>query len=141
MNRRRFLSVFFLVNCSRAAAAQSVDPSARDVALRFLREFDASDPRLLYRQLLSLQFQTTVQEQLFVDSVGIGRVQSGGPAQARVLVGGHPFSQLPNGQQGQYYFVRFRGQYPSLPPTFQDVYLERVGNEWKVGGFLNSAAP
>jgi hypothetical protein len=119
---------------------QTTKAAAEKAALNFVTRFEEGDPGVVYDEELSATFKALQSRQLFVQQAGFLKVQSGGSALARELIGSQPFSQTPSGQTGEYCYVRFRTRHPN-GLVFQDVYLEKVGTEWKVGGFFTMAAP
>jgi hypothetical protein len=68
------------------------------------------------------------------------RIQSGGPAEARQLVGSQIVTRSPTGQVVDVYYVRFKAKHPN-GQVFEDVYLEKEAGIWKVAGFWLSQVP
>lgn len=142
MNRRKLLSVaFVLVAPVPPVFAQSDGTAAESAAAGFLQKVDSSDLPTLYRSTFSSRFKDTNSETTFVQNVGMLRIQTGGPAATRRLVGSQALNQIPGVPgQGDFYYVRHYAKFP-VGPAFQDVYLEKVAGSWKVVGFWNSSAP
>lgn len=123
-----------------ATAVSDLKREAEAAALNFVSRFEEGDPGDIYDQELSPSFKTLTARQNFVQQSGFLRLQSGGRALARELVGGQAFTQTPTGQVGTFYYVRFRTRHPN-GLVYQDVYLERVDSVWKIAGFYTLAAP
>lgn len=138
---RLFIHLAFLVTASLPmcqALAQQAD--AENAAKTFVTHVDTIDPGRIYDTELGPTFTQAVKKDGFVSNIGIIKIQTGGPALARQLVGGQSFTQTPIGQTGTFYYVRFKTKYPS-GFVFQDVYLELVEKKWKISGFWMSPAP
>ena len=122
------------------ALAQSDKQAAEAAASHYLVSFDNEDLTDIYQNQLGPTFKQAVTEKQFVQQGGMVKIQWGGPAEARSLAGSQLFSQLPTGQTGEFYYVRYKAKYPN-GAIFQDVYLEKVGATWKVSGFWIFVAP
>ena len=139
------LIVLSLVVCpmaGRSAAQQTTEyTTAEAEAVSFLRGLDQGDLADVYKLHAGPTLIAGLTQERFVQQIGISRIQSGGPAKSRVLVGGQQFSQTPTGQQGVFYYFRYRTNFPSGTSIFQDVYLEKVAAEWKISGIWIVPAP
>jgi hypothetical protein len=122
------------------AAASAGQESAVNSAQNFVGRYDEGDFGEIYDTELGPSFKALMARDVFVQQGGFMRVQSGGKALAREFIGAQPFSQTPTGARGDYYYVRFRTRHPN-GLVFQDVYLEKVGSQWKVAGFYMMPAP
>lgn len=121
--------------------AQNDRTAAEAAASGFLQKIDSSDLASLYRSTFSPRFKEMNSETTFVQNAGMLRIQTGGPAATRRLVGAQALNQIPGiPGQGDYYFVRHYAKFP-VGAAFQDVYLEKVSGSWRVVGFWNSQAP
>ena len=67
------------------------------------------------------------------------RIQGGGPAQIRALVGSQSITDVPD-FPGQYFYVRFRAKYAN-GPVYQDAYVKKSDSQWQVWNFSVLAAP
>jgi Protein of unknown function (DUF4019) len=108
---------------------------AEQEASSFLQGLDEADLTDVYRLHAGPTFMAGMPQDRFVEQLGIARIQSGGPATSRQLVGGQPFRQTPTGQQGNFYYFRYKASFPSGVSVFQDTYLEKAGSDWKVAGY------
>lgn len=140
-----FFGAILAVVPATAAVAQTGTETARDeravsAAGDFVAKFEEGDLGALYDQSTAPSFRALTARQVFVEQGGALRLQSGGRALARELVGAQAYSQLPNGSRGNYQFVRFRTRHPN-GLVFQDVYLEDIEGQWKVIGFYLNPAP
>jgi hypothetical protein len=135
------LFVIPLMLASGIADAQNSTGPAEQVASAFLRAFDSDDLASTYQTYTGPTFQKGSNSQMFVQQGGIMRIQLGGPAKSRQLVGSQAFNQLPGSPiTGDFYYVRYKSLFPAAP-AFQDVYLEKAGAGWKVAGFWFLPAP
>lgn len=116
------------------AAAQSDLDNATSVAEAWVTGIDGGDLGTLYDQYAGPTLRQGATRQKFIEQSGIVRIQAGGPAQARTLVGDQEFHQMPTGQQGTFHYFRYRAKFPSGVTVFEDVYLEKVNDSWKVAG-------
>src|SRR2546421_531386 len=81
------VSFALLIACHQIAAAQSSDhEGAERAASRFLSEFDSTDLGSIYGRMGPTFRQVYTQEQ-FVQQAGMMRLQLGGTAGGRLLVG------------------------------------------------------
>jgi Protein of unknown function (DUF4019) len=126
-----------------ATSAQSTNTAeqtaAQDAANTYLVRLDEGDLGDLYESMTA-GYRTLVSKPMFLQRAGFLRLQSGGRALARELVGSQAFTQTPTGQTGNYYYVRFRTRHPN-GLVFQDVYLEKVGSAWVVADYYAYPAP
>jgi len=122
-----------------SAQAQATT-SAESVAKNFVLHLEAGSFGDIYDEDLGPTFKQGVKKDMFVSQMGMMKIQNGGSAQARQLIGGQAFSQTPNGLTGEFYYVRFKTKFPS-GMVFQDVYLEKVSGVWKVSGYWMFPAP
>jgi hypothetical protein len=125
-----------------AATAQvgSEKEAAERAAAQFAISLDSGDLGTIYNSRMAPSFRQFYTEQQFAQSVGMLRIQSGGPAQARLVEGSQQLSQLPTGQQGTFYYVRLRAKHPN-GSVFEDIYLEKVGSAWLTSGWYTIPAP
>jgi Protein of unknown function (DUF4019) len=147
MMRRAFLvflvSSFFL----HSTSAQKPDPltseksMAESLASDFLRGIDTGDLPALYDRLAGPTLRATVQRSDFEQTAGFYRLQFGGPVSSRTLVGSQSLSTIPaTGQQGTFYYVRYRVSFLN-GFVYEDVFLEKEGNAWKVHSMQFFPAP
>ncbi|WP_186456882.1 DUF4019 domain-containing protein [Sphingomonas suaedae] len=133
-----------VIDPAPARADATVDSDSKEdaesAALSFVTRFEEGDPGEIYDEELSPSFKALTARQNFVQQSGFLRLQSGGRALARELIGSQPFTQTPTGQVGTFYYIRFRTRHPN-GLVYQDVYLERVDSAWKIAGFYTIAAP
>lgn len=122
------------------ASSDETKIAAEGAALNFLARYEEGDLGEVYDTELSPTYRILVAKPAFVQQGNFMRLQSGGRAVARELVGSQPYAQTPTGQTGNYFYVRHRTRHPN-GLVFQDVHLEMVGGEWKVMGFWTSVAP
>lgn len=129
-----------LFACVQFATAQGSDKdTAERAASSFLSEFDNTDLSSIYARMGPTFRQVFSQEQ-FVQQAGMMRIQLGGTASGRLLVGSQVMNQMPNGMRGDFFYVRHKAKYPN-GFVFQDTILEREGGTWRVGGFTFLPAP
>lgn len=141
MYRRRLVVAFFLATSLPVAFAQSDRSAAEAVASNFLQRLDSGDLPSLYRTVVSPRFKTITSETAFAQNVGMIRIQLGGPAATRRLIGAQALDQIPGiPDKGSFYYVRHHARFP-VGGAFQDVYLEKVSESWEVVGFWNFPAP
>jgi hypothetical protein len=120
--------------------AQGIDKAAAEqTAGVFWVGFDRDDLSGLYRSL-SPNFRSTTTEQQFVQLVGMMRIQAGGPAQSRSIVGSQLMTDMPGAPKGDYFYVRYKSKYPN-GFVFQDAYLEKADSLWRVLSYNVLAAP
>jgi hypothetical protein len=133
--------VFLLLLLLPPHIAFSQDSSgAEDAATRFLRDLDSDDLAVVYDDYMSSSFKAQFDKRSFSQNSGMLRIQSGGPAMTRTLVGSQAFDRLPTGKQGEFFYVRNKAAHPA-GSVFEDVYLEREGGKWLVTGFYFFPAP
>jgi hypothetical protein len=135
--KRIFLFFIFLLILVNAFAQ---DSSAENAAKNFVTRLDVGDLGNLYEIELSPYFKQMVKKDVFVSNSAMIKIQAGGPAQARQMVGGQAFAHTPTGQTGVFYYVRFKTKFPNAL-VFQDIYLEQVDRKWKVSGYWVFPAP
>ena len=141
MRRRSIVILALCAATGGRAQAQGSDSAAQSSAQSFLQDFDNGDLGLIYRNRIAGRFKTTTNQTAFVQNLGMNRIQLGGPAINRHLVGGQRLGQLPGMTiQGTFYYTRYVASYPS-GLAFNDVFLELEGNEWKIVGFSFMPAP
>ncbi len=114
--------------------------AAETAALAFIQRHETGELGALYDEELIAGFKALAARNVFIEQGRLMRLQLGGTAVARELVGGHSFDKLPTGHTGIYHFVRFRARYPNAL-VYQDVTLEKVDSEWKIAGFYVLPAP
>ncbi|WP_332862026.1 DUF4019 domain-containing protein [Janthinobacterium svalbardensis] len=134
------LFLFMLSALMVGPAQAQTAASAENVAKSFVTHLEIGGFGEIYDEDLGPTFKQGVKKDQFVSQMGMLKIQTGGTAQARQLVGGQSFTQAPNGLTGDFYYVRFRTKFPS-GMVFQDVYLERVSGGWKISGYWIFAAP
>ncbi|HLY80910.1 MAG TPA: DUF4019 domain-containing protein [Caulobacteraceae bacterium] len=122
------------------AHADTPEPPAEQAAAAFCDALDVGDLGQVWDQDLGPLYQATVPRQTFVGIIGVARIQAGGPHLARTVVGEQAISQLPTGQTGDFYYVRFRTTFHN-GTVFQDIYLQNLGGVWKVTASLATPAP
>jgi hypothetical protein len=134
------LAVWATIQATTLANAEDVDKvAAEQSAAQFWFGFDRGDLGQLY-QSLSSGFRTVTPQQQFVQQTGMMRIQGGGPAQTRALVGSQDFTDLPGAPKGDYFYVRFKAKY-SNGSVFQDAYLQKSDKAWRIWSFNVLAAP
>jgi hypothetical protein len=136
---------FMITAVSDAPLAHAQSPRddarrAEQAADQFLTAFDIEDPSSLYENRMAAAFKYINYKGWFIQNVPVTRTQLGGVGQARTLVGSQALSQMPNGQKGIFFYVRYRTRFPN-GDAFQDVYLEKNEGMWLVGFFNFSGAP
>jgi hypothetical protein len=135
-----FCTALFFFGFSLLAPAQPAEKDAAErVTSRFFGAFDSSELSAVYAGM-GPTFRQTYTEQQFTQQVGMMRLQLGGSASGRVLVGSQPLSQMPNGTRGDFFYVRYKARYAN-GFVFQDAMLEKSGTEWRIGGFNLLPAP
>lgn len=141
MKCRRIVGAFFLAAFFSTAFAQSDRSAVESAANNFLQRLDSGDLASLYQADMSLRFKSATQESVFVQNIGIIRIQTGGPAATRKLIGAQALDQIPGvPDKGSFYYVRHHARFPA-GAAFQDTYWEKVSGAWKVVGFWNFPAP
>ena len=120
--------------------AQTPEPASEQAAAAFCDALDVGDLGQVWDQDLGPFYQATVPRQTFIGIIGVARIQAGGPHLSRTVVGEQAISQLPTGQTGGFYYVRFRTTFHT-GVVFQDIYLQNLGGVWKVMSSLASPAP
>lgn len=135
-----FVFIFTLLAFS-TAFAQDDRSEAEAVATTFVRGLDVGDLDNLYSEYAGPGLQRYMSRRDFVDSAEIGRIQTGGPALNRVLVGGQPFSRAPTGEIGTFFYFRYRAAYPNGMSMYQDIYLQKLEGSWKIAGLWIASAP
>ncbi len=144
MARSQILGVIAAVAVCLAAttaAAQGVDQvNAVQAATAYVDQLDTADLGQVYDQDTTDAFRALMVRKTFIDQISIARIQAGGPHTAREVAGSTPFDHLPTGQTGDFYYVRFKTRFPNAV-VFQDVYLQKVGADWKIAASLALPAP
>jgi|HubBroStandDraft_6_1064221.scaffolds.fasta_scaffold156137_2 hypothetical protein len=123
-----------------ARAADADRPVAEQVAAAFCDALDTGDLGQVWDQDLGPIYQALIPRKTFIETIGVARIQAGGPHIARELVGEQPLSQLPTGQTGDFFYVRYRTTFRT-GVVFQDIYLQNLGGTWKVITSLALPAP
>jgi hypothetical protein len=114
---------------------------AESVAAGFLKAFDQGDLRPAYREQVGKSFKQAVSEEAFVAQFSIARSQLGGPGSGRQVIDEKSLTQLPNTpQKGTFYFFRYKSRHP-VGNVYEDIYLEKEGQDWKVLGLWFFPAP
>jgi hypothetical protein len=127
-------AVVFVIGAYPANAQQDRE-AAESVASAWLRGLDQGSLPELFDQYAGPTLRQGVSKPEFADQIGIIRIQTGGPAQTREVVGGQSFHKnMQTGQTGNFYFFRYMSAFP-IAPAYQDVYLEQVNGAWKVATF------
>lgn len=121
-------------------AAADVVPAAEQAAAAFCDGMDLGDLGQVYDQDLGPIYQALLPRKSFIDLISVARIQAGGPHVARSIVGEQAISQLPTGQTGDFYYVRFRTTFHT-GVVFQDITLQNLGGSWKVISSLATPAP
>ncbi|HEY2706445.1 MAG TPA: hypothetical protein VGI95_00190 [Caulobacteraceae bacterium] len=123
-----------------ASPANAQTPAAEAAAAAFCDGLDSGDLGQVYDQELGPIYQALMPRKNFIDFINVARIQAGGPHLGRVVIGETPVSQLPTGQTGDFYYVRFKTTFHT-GTVFQDIYLQNLGGAWKVIASLASPAP
>jgi hypothetical protein len=133
------LSVWAVLITITVSQAQDAEQGAAEQsATQFWFGFDRGDLAQLY-QSLAPEFRNTTSQQQFVQQSGMMRIQSGGPAETRALVGSQALNDMPD-FKGQFFYVRFKAKYPN-GFVYQDAYLKKSDNSWRVWSFNVVVAP
>ncbi len=107
---RRLFALFLLaVATSTSALTQPNEKTAAEsTAATFLRGLDNGDLGSLYQNMVASRSKTQVPSDLFGQTIGYWRIQKGGAASSRTLVGSEALTFLPAmNLQGNFYYVRF----------------------------------
>lgn len=135
-----FLVMVLVSSTSKAADAQNQDQRlAEEGANQFWFSYDRGDLSTLYKSL-SKAFRDQITEAQFVQQVGLMRIQAGGTALTRTLVGSQLLNSPPGFPDGDYFYVRYKSQYPNSP-VFQDTMLMRSDATWRIYSFNVLGAP
>jgi len=141
MNVRQLIATLTLVTIIPTAFAQSDRSAAEAAANGFLQRLDSGDPSSLYQTEVSPRFKANISESAFIQNIGMIRIQLGGPAATRKLIGSQALDQIPgSNEKGSFYYIRYHAKFP-IGSAFQDTYLEKVSGTWKMVGFWNAPAP
>ncbi|MBS0523072.1 MAG: DUF4019 domain-containing protein [Proteobacteria bacterium] len=119
---------------TRSAGAQTPKDKAESVAAAWLRGLDQGALPELFDQYAGPALQQQWGKVEFVNQTNIVRIQTGGAAKARTLLGGQEFQHMPDGRQGDFFYFRYRTTFPNAQ-FFQDVYLENINGAWKIGAY------
>jgi hypothetical protein len=68
------------------------------------------------------------------------RIQAGGPALTRTLVGSQSINSPPEYPDGNYFYFRSKAHYPN-GDVFQDVMITKEAATWRLYSFNIVAAP
>ena len=112
-----------LAGLGSARAGDPDRPVAEQVAAAFCDALDAGDLSRVWDEDLGPIYQALIPRKTFIETISVARIQAGGPHLARVLVGEQPLSQLPSGQTGDFFYVRYRTTFRT-GVVFQDIYLQ-----------------
>jgi hypothetical protein len=123
-----------------AAGQPAAKSAAEKSAASFLSGIQQLDPGQVYDLNLAPRGKNAVSKPTFSQWVNVFKIQSGGPAQSRLLVGSTPMMQLQTGETGDFYYVRYRETFSS-EPFFADVMLEQIDGQWLVIWFNYMPAP
>ena len=115
------------------------EDAAQKSAEAFVRSLTNGDLEQVYAGMAP-QFRGMYPVANFKQNVGFYRIQWGGQVKSVTYVGSQRMQQLPSGQTGDFFYVRFRTVYPNVT-LFTDVYLTHVGSDWQVGGFYFLPVP
>ena len=115
----------------QAAPAASIE---MDVANAFAAALDSGDLGQIYQQYASPSFMAHSTQAQFIEVGGYTRIRLAGSVMARAVVGSQAMSHGPDGTAGDFYYVRYRVQYP-VGQLFEDILLERANGQWKVAAF------
>lgn len=127
------LAVFVLLFISAAARSQTTNP-VEAVAVGFLRTLDTGDLDSLYDKSASPVLQQSMSRKTFTQQAGAYKINWGGPAKSRQLVGSQELDQVPGSTtKGEFYYFRYKTSFPNVV-LYQDVLLEKVSGSWKVSG-------
>jgi hypothetical protein len=113
---------------------------AEKSASAFLIGLQTSDIGKVYDTSVAKRAKSVMTREAFVQNVNVFRIQMGGPAQSRLLVGSTPIKQLQTGETGNFYYVRYREVF-SAGHAFADVMLEHEGGSWLVFWYNYTQAP
>lgn len=123
-----------------AFAADQQDAEAAAVA--FLQAVDSPiAAETIYDSRMSAVFKSAMPKLNFGQNIGVMRLQLGGAANSRQLMGSQLMNQLAGvPKPGTYYYVRHVSMYPAAKLA-QDVTLEKDAGAWKVIGFMFTPVP
>ena len=123
-----------------AFAADQQDAEA--AAVNFLQAVDSpSAAETIYDSRMSVAFKGAIPKLNFGQNIGLLRLQLGGAANSRQLMGSQLMNQLPGvPKPGTYYYVRHVSMYPAAKVA-QDVIVEKESGGWKVIGFMFTPVP
>jgi len=135
------LSLIFLLSGPSAKANDEDD--AVKAATAFVEAFSRNDPSQTFDQLMAPRFKSATTKDLFIEYLGVSRLQLGGPPRKKNLVGSQHLSGATPGtatEKGSFYYVRNRVLYP-ISEAFFDVYLEHTPSGWLVTQFTFIPVP
>ena len=128
-------TVFALFFMTSAFAADQQDAEA--AAVNFLQAVDSpSAAETIYASRMSVAFKGAIPKLNFGQNIGLLRLQLGGAANSRQLMGSQLMNQLPGvPKPGTYYYVRHVTKYPpdNLPQHETD---HKESGSRKVIGFI-----
>jgi Protein of unknown function (DUF4019) len=134
------LVLALIFTAGNPAYAQNQDQSlAEESASQFWYSYDRGDLSTLYKSL-SKAFRDQITETQFVQQVGMARIQAGGAAFTRTLVGAQSVNSPPGFPGGDYFYVRYRARYPN-GDVFQDTMFTKETATWHLYSFNVLAAP
>lgn len=133
-------TVFALTFMTSAFAADQQDAEA--AAVNFLQAVDSpTTADTIYDSRMSAAFKGAMPKLNFGQNIGLLRLQLGGAANSRQLMGSQLMNQLPGvPNPGTYYYVRHVSMYPAAKLA-QDVTVEKESGNWKVIGFMFTPVP
>lgn len=134
------LVLVLIFSAGKSAYAQDEDQRlAEESANQFWYGYDRGDLSTLYKSL-SKAFRDQITETQFVQQVGLSRIQGGGAAFTRTLVGSQSMNSLPGYPEGNYFYVRYKARYPN-GDVFQDTMVTKEAASWRLYSFNVLAAP
>lgn len=136
------LSALVLCFAGAASTFAAEQQDAEAAALKFLETVDsATSPDTIYDGRMSAAFKGAMPKLNFNQNIGLIRLQLGGAANTRQLMGSQLMNQLPGvPKQGTYYYTRHVSMYPAAKVA-QDVTVEKEGGAWKIIGFMFTPVP
>lgn len=118
-------------------ASATDQQDAEKAAFDFLHAVDSPiAAETIYDSRMSTAFKTVMPRINFGQNIGVLRLQLGGPATSRQLMGSQLMNQIPGvPRPGTYYYVRHVSMY-SAARVAQDVTVEKENGGWKIIGFM-----
>lgn len=141
VNLELLLVIIFISTICMVAPSYADDKDdAVNASADFVKALTDGDLESTYKGT-SYRFQSAVSKQNFSESMGMMRIQLGGPLQKWSLQGAQELSRLPaTGELGHFYFVRLIASYSTVN-MYYDIGLDKKDGEWKVMWFNPLPAP